>query len=145
MWSLNSNSILVSDCKQLDCKLRAAHGEGSQKRKFASSNGSPRIMGFASRGCIAVCWKSDGECSRWALRLLIMWHFCSHITQVSDIVTTFIGQKSQKKHSSPLIINHWNFAKRHTAEKLFASWWNSRRTTQEMWNFASSYVNSLNM
>ncbi len=70
MWSLNSNSILTSDCKHLDrkqsdCKQRAARREGSQKRKFASSNGSPRIMGLAPRGCIAVCRKSDGECSRW--------------------------------------------------------------------------------
>ncbi len=56
MWSLNSNSILVSDCKQSDCKPRAAHGGGSRKRKFASSNGSPRITGY-------------GECSRWVPRL----------------------------------------------------------------------------
>ncbi len=31
MWSLDSNSILASDCKQLDCKQRAARGEGSRK------------------------------------------------------------------------------------------------------------------
>ncbi len=54
MWSLNSNSILALDCKQ-----RAARGEGSRKWKFASSNGSPRIMGLAPRGCTAVYRKSD--------------------------------------------------------------------------------------
>ncbi len=74
MWSLNSNSILVSPCKQLDCKQRAAHGEGSQKRKFASSSCSPRIMGFVPRGCIAVCRKSDGECSWWVPRLYRLQH-----------------------------------------------------------------------
>ncbi len=70
MWSLNYNSILASACKQSDCIQRAAHGEGSQIRKFASSNGSPRIMGLALKGCIAVHQKSDGECSRWVPRLV---------------------------------------------------------------------------
>ncbi len=60
---------LASDCKQLYCKQRATRREGRRKRKFASSSSSPRIMGFVSRGCIAVCQKSDGECSRWVPRL----------------------------------------------------------------------------
>ncbi len=70
MWSLNSNSILTSGCKQLDCKQRVAHRAGSWKWKLASSNRSPRIMGFAPRGWIAVCRKSDGKSSWWVLRLV---------------------------------------------------------------------------
>ncbi len=62
MWSLNSNSILVSHCKQSDRKQRVACREGSQKWKYASSNRSPRITGLASRGCIAVYQESDSEC-----------------------------------------------------------------------------------
>ncbi len=62
------------------CKQRAAHGEGSQKRKFAFSNRSPRIMGFAPRGWIAVYRKSDGECSWWVPRLRQTWLNVPEIT-----------------------------------------------------------------
>ncbi len=71
MWSLNSNSIFALQCKQSYCKQRVAHGEGSRKQKFASSNRSPRIMGLAPRSCIAVYRKSDGECNQWVPRLLL--------------------------------------------------------------------------
>ncbi len=60
MRSLNSNSILASDCqqsdckqpdcKQPDCKQRVARRDGGRKRKFVSSSGSPRLMGLAPRG-----------------------------------------------------------------------------------------------
>ncbi len=71
MRPLKSNSSLASGCKQ-----SAAQGEGSRKRKFASSSGSQRIMGFAPRGCITVHQKSDSEISQCVPWLPIPWH-CS--------------------------------------------------------------------
>ncbi len=85
MWSLNSKSILASDCKQ-----RAAGREGSQNRKFASSNWSPRIKEFAPRG------------SRWVPRLVcvtvkleLSFSFC-----VSDLLSWLVWSSCSQKQNS---------------------------------------------
>ncbi len=123
MWSLNSNSILTSYCKQSDCKQRAARTEGSWKRKFTSSNESPRIMGFAPRGCIAVCRKSDGECSWWVPGSGSEWprnqlYVSEHCGCAGTSVTESSERRGRLLNGSCVILLDFSF-------KLFSTYHNS--------------------
>ncbi len=60
MWSLNSNSILASQCKQPDCKQQVARGEAGNGKSPPPAVAQEE-WGLPPRGCIAVCRKSDSE------------------------------------------------------------------------------------